>query len=132
MTEPANSRKLTNREVAAAKPKPGRYVIWDTELPGFGLRVEPTGHKSFIARYRVGGGRGGILRQMTIGRYGILTPDQARRLARRTLGAAATGRDPVGDLRNRAVRQGLRLLRSVTGIASKPRLAVSWAVRADQ
>ena len=68
-----------------------------SELAGFGLRVEPTGRKTFIARYRAGGGRSGTLRQATIGRYGTLTPDHARMLARKTLGAAASGSDPVGD-----------------------------------
>ncbi len=92
--------KLSKRVVDAAKPSPGRYIIWDAELPGFGLRVESTGRKTFIARYRVGGGRSGAQRQATIGRYGILTLDQARRLARKTLGAAASGGDPVGEKRS--------------------------------
>ncbi|MGC1178092.1 MAG: integrase arm-type DNA-binding domain-containing protein [Methyloceanibacter sp.] len=88
---------LTKRLVDAAKPQPGRYIIWDSGLAGFGLRVEPTGRKTFIARYRAGGGRSGTLRQATIGRYGILTPDHARVLARKILGAAADGRDPVEE-----------------------------------
>jgi hypothetical protein len=49
--------KLTKRTVDAAKPKVGRYEVWDAELKGFGLRVEPTGVKTFIIRYRPGGGR---------------------------------------------------------------------------
>jgi integrase len=89
--------KLTKRTVDAAKPGSQRYIVWDSELSGFGLRVEPTGRKTFIARYRAGGGRSGTLRQATIGRYGTLTPDQARKLARNTLGAAASGSDPVGE-----------------------------------
>jgi len=90
-------RKLTKRVVDSAKPKLKRYIVWDSDLSGFGLRVEPTGRKTFIARYRAGGGRSGTLRQATIGRYGTLTPDEARRLARKTLGAAASGGDPVGE-----------------------------------
>ena len=77
-----------------------RYTVWDTEVRGFGVRVEPSGRKTFIARYRVGGGRTGIQRQATIGRYGTITPDQARKLARRTLAAAADGEDPVGTVRS--------------------------------
>jgi hypothetical protein len=88
---------LTKRLVDAAKPQPGRYIIWDSGLAGFGLRVEPTGRKTFIARYRAGGGRSGTLRQATLGRYGILTPDHARVLARKILGAAADGSDPVEE-----------------------------------
>jgi integrase len=99
MAEQKRPQKLTKRLVDAAKPKSCRYIIWDSELAGFGLRVEPTGRKTFIARYRAGGGRSGTLRQATIGRYGTLTPDHARMLARKTLGAAASGGDPVGEMK---------------------------------
>ena len=61
------ARKLSKRVVDAALSKSERFIIWDSDLSGFGLRVEPTGRKTFIARYRVGGGRNGILRQATIG-----------------------------------------------------------------
>ena len=88
-------RKLTKREVDGARPAQCRYIVWDTELRGFGLRVEPSGRKTFIARYRAGGGRTGIQRQKTLGQYGEITPDQARRRARSTLAAAADGKDPV-------------------------------------
>ena len=99
MSVQKRSQKLTKRLVDTAKPDTKRYIIWDSELAGFGLRVEPTGRKTFIARYRAGGGRSGTPRQATIGRYGTLTLEQARVLARKTLGAAATGSDPVGDRR---------------------------------
>ena len=72
-------QKLTKREVVGARPAKYRYTVWDTEVRGFGVRVEPSGRKTFIARYRVGGGRTGIQRQATIGRYGTITPDQARK-----------------------------------------------------
>ena len=62
--------------------------------------IEPSGRKTPPARYRVGGGRSGVQRQATLGRYGTITPDQARTLARRTLAAAANGEDPVGAARS--------------------------------
>ena len=65
--------KLTKRTVDACFPSPVRYTVWDAELKGFGLRVAPTGIKSYIVRYRVGGGRKGTLRQVTLGRHGTLT-----------------------------------------------------------
>jgi integrase len=95
--------KLTKRVVDATRPESGRYIVWDADLAGFGLRVEPSGRKSFVCRYRAGGGRAGTLRQETIGRLGILTPDQARGRAKQILGAAASGGDPVGE--KRAARQ---------------------------
>ena len=81
----------------AAEPAASRYIVWDTDLPGFGLRVEPSGKKTFIARYRAGGGRSGTLRQATVGRHGTLTAEEARTNARRVLGAAASGADPMGE-----------------------------------
>src|ERR1019366_4579798 len=70
-----------------------------------GLRVEPrqpSGEpslKTFIARYRAGGGRAGKLRQKTVGRYGTVTVEEARIAARKLLGAASAGADPVGEAR---------------------------------
>jgi integrase len=100
------SAKIDQTPGRSAKPQSGRYIIWDSGLPGFGLRVEPTGRKTFIARYRAGGGRSGTLRQATIGRYGIVTPDHARLQARKILGAAADGSDPVEE-KKRARKPGI-------------------------
>ena len=112
MTEPseqhANRAKLTKRVVDATHPTAGRVILWDTDLPGFGLRVEPSGRKTFIARYRAGGGRTGTLRQATVGRYGTVTVEEARVKARKLLGAAAGGGDPVGDQR-RARQAGVTI-----------------------
>ncbi len=92
--------KLTKRTVDAAGPRPDRYEIWDSELPGFGLRIEASGKKTFIIRYRAdGGGRKATRRKLTIGRYGVITPEGARAEARKLLGAVATGADP-GEARN--------------------------------
>jgi len=106
MLKEKRPQRLSKRVVDAIKPEPGRLIIWDSELVGFGLRVEPTGRKTFIARYRAGGGRSGTLRQATIGRYGTLTAEQARTLARKILGAAAGGGDPVGEMK-KARRPGI-------------------------
>ena len=66
-------------------------------MAGFGMRVEPTGRKTFVARYRAGGGRRGVLRQETLGSLGALTVDEARARAKRILGKAAGGGDPLGE-----------------------------------
>jgi integrase len=93
------SEKLTKEIVDAAAPKPARYEVWDCRLPGLGLRVEPSGTKTFILRYRpVGTGRAGLKRFLKIGRYGPLTPEQARRKAKELLGQVANGKDPAADL----------------------------------
>jgi integrase len=90
--------KLTKRIVDAAKPASDREVFrWDAELRGFGLRVKPTGVKSYIIQYRT---RTGISRRMTIGQHGVLTAEEARREAKVQLGRAAKGDDPAADKAN--------------------------------
>ncbi|WP_333605860.1 tyrosine-type recombinase/integrase [Novosphingobium sp.] len=110
---PRNAQKsanipLTKRVVDASPPREKRYHLWDSELRGFGLRIEPSGIKTFLAKYRAeGGGRRAPERRVTIGRYGALTPEEARRQARRILGGAATGVDPAAELK--AKRKEMRI-----------------------
>ncbi|EJK81628.1 Arm DNA-binding domain-containing protein [Rhizobium sp. AP16] len=93
---------LTKRVVDAAQPNRERYHVWDSELSGFDLRVGPTGVKTFILRYRAdGGGRSATQRILTIGRFGSVTVEQARKLAKAKLGGVAAGEDPAGNLRAR-------------------------------
>lgn len=94
--------RLTKRVVDAAEPRGARYQIWDAELSGFGLRIEASGRKSFIIRYRAdGGGRNAAHRLVTIGAYGVMTPDEARTEAKKLLGAVATGADPGAERRSK-------------------------------
>jgi hypothetical protein len=46
--------KLTKRVVDAAEIREREYFIWDEDLPGFGLRVLPSGRKRYIIQYRAG------------------------------------------------------------------------------
>ena len=86
---------LTKRTVDATKPDGARdRFVWDEEVKGFGLRVRSSGHKSFVFQYRVGG-RGGSSHRLTIGDYGAVTADQARRQAKQLAGAVAQGRNPA-------------------------------------
>lgn len=91
------SVRLTRRSVEAAQKAASRYTLWDGDLKGFGLRVEPSGTKTYIVRYRVGGGRRGTLRQFKIGRASKLTPDEARDLAKTALARVETGADPQAE-----------------------------------
>jgi Arm DNA-binding domain len=88
-------RRITKRLVDSLKPTGDDRFVWDDTLIGFGVRIQPTGAKSYIVKYRAGSGRGAPTRRVTLGRVGTLTPDEARALARKTLGAVAHGSDPA-------------------------------------
>ena len=49
-----NSQPLTERMVQAAKPEPKARILCDSGLVGFGLRIQPSGVKSYILDYRHG------------------------------------------------------------------------------
>jgi integrase len=84
--------KLTKRAIDAAKPEDTDRVLWDDELRGFGLRIKPSGLKSFVIQFR---NRQGQSRRLTVGQSGRLTPHEARREARRLLSDVERGLDPV-------------------------------------
>jgi integrase len=108
--------KLTQRFVSSILPGELRRDIWDSDLSGFGLRVEKSGSMSFVIRYRAnGGGRTAPRRFMTIGRYGTLTVEEARRQAKIILGSAAKGDDPAGILAARRREMTVAALIEVYG-----------------
>ena len=85
--------KLTKRVVEAIAAKPqGDTVKWDSELPGFGIRVWPSGKRTYILKYRTAEGR---QRKATIGPHGPITAERARSIALRWLGDARHGSDPA-------------------------------------
>lgn len=70
--------KLTKRAVDRAAPSDRRYTLFDADLKGFGLRVFPSGAKTWIVEYRPnGGGRANDKRRLTLGPVHALTPDEA-------------------------------------------------------
>jgi len=85
--------KITKRVVEAAEAQEKDYLIWDDELPGFGLRVFSSGKRSYVIQYRTKGRS----RRYTIGLHGAWAPETARREAKVQLGRVAGGDDPVED-----------------------------------
>ena len=85
--------KITKRVVEAADAREKDYLVWDDELPGFGLRVFSSGKRSYVIQYRTRGRS----RRYTIGLHGAWAPETARREARVQLGRVAGGDDPVED-----------------------------------
>lgn len=72
----------------------------DSAIPGFGLRVTSGGAKSFIVEKRIGG----IVRRITLGRYGNLTVEQAKKEAMLLLGKVVTGGDPIAEKKEEQVK----------------------------
>jgi integrase len=95
--------KITKRAVDVLQAVSGRDVfIWDSELRGFGVRVKPSGVRTFLIQYRNVEGR---TRRLVLGQYGALTPENARDLAREKLAGVAKGEDPSAE--RHAVRTGM-------------------------
>ena len=89
---------LTKRTVDALHPQDKPWIAWDDKLTGFGVRIHPSGAKSFLVNYRAGnGGRKAPNKRVVVGRAGRVTPDQARRMAQELLGRVAAGDDPAGE-----------------------------------
>src|SRR4029077_4654927 len=83
--------KLTKRFVDTVRPTKRDIVLWDDDLARFGVRVKPSGARTYVIQYRNSGGR---TRKLALGRVGILTPEEARQRARKALGQVADGQDP--------------------------------------
>lgn len=83
--------KLTIRTVQGLQPGEKPFEVFDTEIKGFLLRVEPTGSMTYYLAYNLDGKR----RRFKIGRASdALKPEQARDIAKVKAGLVANGEDP--------------------------------------
>src|SRR5712671_3626691 len=86
-------KTLTDRGIAALKPKPGRrYDLWDVVVPGLAVRVTETGHKSLVLATRYPGATAPTRR--SLGEVGAVTLADAREQARAWLAQIKSGVDP--------------------------------------
>jgi integrase len=75
-------------------------IVWDHDLPGFGLRLRRNGgdtRRTFVVQYRIAGRR---TRRVTLGAAAKFTPPEARAAARKILAKVALGADPAGEKRD--------------------------------
>ena len=93
--------KLTKSKIDVLETKSKDYFLWDNDLPGFGIRVFPSGRKKFVLQYR----HGRKSRRMALGQHGAITLDQARKLAIQALAKIGRDIDPLQE--RKASRQAL-------------------------
>src|SRR5215216_4391758 len=87
--------KFTDKFIKAAKARNGeRTDYWDTNVRRLGLRVSPSGHKSWILMYRREAD--GAKRRFKLGEYPIVSLAKARADALGALGQVEKGSDPAG------------------------------------
>ena len=63
----SGTMKLTNKKVDQLSIEDKNYIVWDSEVKGFGVRVNLNNKKTFIVKYRVGSGRSAKVRKPVIG-----------------------------------------------------------------
>ena len=83
--------KLTKRLVDTLEPREMPYEVRDAVLPGFLVRVQPSGSKSFYFAYSANGKRG---QRVAIGKFPRVSADGAREIAKVAAGEVSKGIDP--------------------------------------
>lgn len=101
MTPPV---KLTKRSIDAAPARAQEWLLSDAQLPGFGVRIYPTGKKVYCYRYRT---NDGARRRINLGAHGPLTVEMARSKALEAAARVANGEDPAAE--KREARQAPRV-----------------------
>ena len=89
-------RTISKRTVESLPVGTTDAVYWDRELPGFGVRVYPSGSRMYLVQTRAGGKS----RRIAVGRHGVVSADQARRKAAQMIARIKAGEDPA-KIRNR-------------------------------
>src|SRR5262245_34993039 len=86
--------KLTETAITRLAGKTGKTadaIVFDDDLPGFGLPILDSGSKTFIFQYKIGAQH----RRMTLGKYPALNPAQARKTASKLHAEVRLGNDPA-------------------------------------
>ena len=68
-------RRLTDANVARLAPAAREYTVWDTRHVGLGVRIRPSGHRSFVYCRK---GEDGACR-ITLGSAALMSVEEARR-----------------------------------------------------
>jgi integrase len=105
--------KLTQASIEQLALPAGKSeaIIFDDDVPGFGLRLRAGGSRTFIVQYALGGRQ----RRMTIGTPNILNAPKARQTARDLLASVRLGRDPAAERTAARVRASDEPLGAIVG-----------------
>ena len=88
------AQRITQKFISKLSPPPtGNLVEYDSEIPGFGVRITAAGVVAFVLNYRLLGRE----RRYTIGRYPELTATAARERALQLRGRILDGHDPLEE-----------------------------------
>ena len=89
------AKRFTDAQLKGLKPQKQRVILYEDGGRGFGLRIEPSGRKSFFLEYRFGEGKERRNRVYTIGQYPKITLTQARSIASQCLAQVEKSIDPA-------------------------------------
>ena len=84
--------RITRRAVDVLNAREREYVLWNHDIKGFGVRIDPSGRKVYLVKYR----HHGRVRKKTIGLCDTIPPAAARARAAENITAVKTGRDLTG------------------------------------
>ena len=122
------SKRMVNGLSSDGKPA----VYWDGDLPGFGVRVYPSGRKTYVVQSRGPNGS----QRVTLGRHGEVAAEEARKQAAAVIARIKAGKAPVPECVEPARETTVadlaeRYLRTHVDVECKPstRLRYGRAVR---
>lgn len=103
--------RLSDQTVSRLQLPAGKtdLIVFDEKVPGFGVRLLPSGRKTWIAQYRIGGNQ----RRYKIGHVGKVTARQALQEAQKILAQVQLGSDPQAE------RSGERNLPSLEKVGER-------------
>jgi integrase len=92
-------QRITRSVLKTLAPREKAFVAWDSEVKGFGVRVQPGGSLSYVAVHRLTGAKNASW--IVLGKVSELTPEIARDRARAAIVAARDGRHVGEEARER-------------------------------
>ena len=89
------AKRFTDAQIKGLKPTNKRAILFEDGGRGFGIRIEPSGRKSFFLEYRFGEAEERRNRVLTIGKYPRVSLTKARSIASQSLAHVEQDVDPA-------------------------------------